>query len=75
LVSAAPERYERHHEDETHRETNPYRSRVWQRRGKHATVPAVGTNRRLTCFGSVATQGQGRVAVLCAEQTAACFRL
>jgi transposase len=48
---------------------------VWHRRGKQATVPAVGTNRRLTCFGSVETQGQGRVEVLCAEQTSACFRL
>jgi transposase len=74
-VAAAPERYELHHQDETHLETNPYLSRVWHRRGRQARVPAVGTNRRLTCFGSVETQGRGRVEVLCAEQTSACFRL
>ncbi len=73
MVAAAPERYELHHEDETHLETNPYLSRVWHRRGVQARVPAVGTNRRLTCFGSVETQGRGRVEVLCAEQTSACF--
>jgi len=73
-VAAAPERYELHHEDETHLETNPYLSRVWHRRGQQATIPAVGCNRRLTCFGSVETQGRGRVEVLCAEQTSACFR-
>jgi transposase len=73
-VAADPERYELHHEDETHLETNPYLSRVWHRRGKQATMPAVGTNRRLTCFGSVETLGRGRVEVLCAEQTTACFR-
>ena len=75
MVAAAPERYELHHEDETHLETNPHLCRVWHRRGRQATVPAVGTNRRLTCFGSVETQGRGRVEVLCAEQTSACFLL
>jgi transposase len=74
-VADAPGRYELHHEDETHLETNPYLSRVWHRRGQQATVPAVGTNRRLPCFGSVETRGRGRVEVLCAEQTSACFRL
>jgi transposase len=74
-VADAPERYELHHEDETHLETNPHLSRVWHRRGKQATIPAVGCNRRLTCFGSVETQGRGRVEVLCAEQTSACFHL
>jgi transposase len=36
-------------------------------------VPAVGTNRRLTCFGSVASNGEGRVEVLCAHQDSAAF--
>jgi transposase len=48
---------------------------MWHRRGTQARVPAVGTNRRLTCVGSVETQGRGRVEVLCAAQTSACFRL
>ena len=74
-MAAAPEQYELHHQDETQLETNPYLSQVWHRRGKQATVPAVGTNRRLTCFGSVETLGRGRVEVLCAEQTSACFRI
>jgi transposase len=34
----------------------------------------VGTNRRLTGFGSVESLGRGRVEVLCANQTSACFR-
>ncbi len=75
MVAAAPGRYELHHEDETHLETNPHLSRVWHRRGRQARVPAVGTNRRLTCFGSVETLGRGRVEVLCAGQTSACFLL
>jgi hypothetical protein len=74
-VAAEPEKYELHHQDETHLETNPHLTRVWHRRGAQAQVPAVGTNRRLTCFGSVEVFGRGRVAVLCAEQTSACFRL
>jgi len=73
MVAAAPERYELHHEDEAHLETNPYLSRVWHRRGRQARITAVGTNRRLTCFGSVETLGRGRVEVLCAGQTSACF--
>jgi transposase len=72
-VAAAPDQYELDHEDATHLETNPYRSRVWQRRGKQASVPAVGTNRRLSCFGSVETQGRGRVEVLWAGVTSTCF--
>jgi transposase len=64
-----------HHQDETHLETNPYLARVWHRRGQQPLVPAVGTNRRLTAFGSVEVFGRGRVEVLCAEQTAACFLL
>jgi transposase len=74
-VAAEPERYELHHEDETHVETNPYLSRVWHRRGVQPTVPAAGTNRRLTVFGSVEVLGRGRVEVLCAGQDSACFGL
>jgi hypothetical protein len=74
-VAAEPEKYELHHQDETHLETNPHLTRVWHRRGEQARVPAVGTNRRLTAFGSVEVFGRGRVEVLCAEQTSACFRL
>jgi len=74
-VVADPEKYEMHHQDETHLETNPYLSRVWHRRGQQPTVPAAGTNRRLTAFGSIEIFGRGRVEVLCAEQTSACFLL
>ena len=72
-MAAAPERYEFHHEEETHVETNPYLTRVWHRRGKQATVPAAGTNRRLTVFGSVEVFGRGRIEVVCAGQDSACF--
>ena len=51
-MRAAPERYELHYEDETHLETNPSLGRVWHRVGTQPTVPAAGTNRRLTVFGS-----------------------
>lgn len=36
-------------------------------------MPAAGTNRRLTCFGSVEAFGRGRVEVLCATQDSAAF--
>jgi transposase len=36
-------------------------------------VPAAGTNRRLTVFGSVDTLGRGRVEVVCASQDSASF--
>jgi len=62
-----------HHEDETHLETNPHLARVWHRRGKQATIPAAGSNRRLTTFGSVEVFGRGRVEVLGADQTSASF--
>jgi transposase len=68
-----PERYELHHEDETHVETNPYLTRVWHRRGEQPTLPAAGTNRRLTVFGSVEVFGRGRVEVVCAGQDSAWF--
>jgi transposase len=73
MVAAAPERYELHHEDETHLDTNPYLCRVWHRRGQQPTLPAAGTNRRLTAFGSVEIFGRGRVEVLCAQQDSAGF--
>lgn len=72
-MAAEPARYELHHQDETHLETNPYLSRVWHRRGQQPTLPAVGTNRRLTVFGSVEVFGRGRVEVLGASQTSADF--
>lgn len=72
-MAADPEHFEFHHEDETHVETNPYLGRVWHRRGQQPTVPAAGTNRRLTVFGSVEVFGRGRVEVLGAGQTSADF--
>src|SRR5216683_1767078 len=74
IVAAAPERYELHHQDETHVETNPYLTQVWHRRGEQPTVPAAGTNRRVTVFGSVEVFGRGRVEVVCAGQDSACFK-
>jgi hypothetical protein len=67
-VAADPERYELHHQDETHLETNPYLCRVWHRVGEQPTLPAAGTNRRVTVFGSVEALGRGRVEVVCAGQ-------
>lgn len=72
-MAAAPERYELHHQDETHVETNPYLCRVWHRRGTQPTVPAAGTNRRVTVFGSVEVFGRGRVEVIQARQDSAGF--
>ncbi len=72
-VAEAPERYELHYEDETHVETNPYLSKVWHRKGVQPTVPAAGTNRRITVFGSVEALGRGRVEVICAGQDSECF--
>jgi len=54
-------------------ETNPYLTRVWHRRGEQPTIPAAGTNRRLTVFGSTEVFGRGRVEVVCAGQDSACF--
>jgi transposase len=39
------------------------------------TLPAAGTSRRVTVFGSVEVLGRGRVEVLCAGQDSACFLL
>jgi hypothetical protein len=72
-VAAEPERYELHFQDETHIETNPYLCRVWHRRGEQPTVPAVGTNRRVTVFGSVEALGRGRVEVVGARQDSVGF--
>ena len=63
-MAAQPERYELHFEDETHLDTNPYLSRVWHRIGTQPTLPAAGTNRRLTVFGSVEARGRGRIELL-----------
>jgi hypothetical protein len=68
-VRAAPDRYELHFEDETHLETNPYLGRV----GQQPIVPAAGTNRRLTVFGSVEALGRGRVEGLGARADSAGF--
>ena len=72
-MAAEPDRYELQHQDATHLETNPYLGRVWHRNGRQPTVPAAGTNRRVTAFGSVAVFGRGRVEVVCAGQDSACF--
>jgi transposase len=72
-VAADPQRYEFHHQDETHLETNPYLCRVWHRRGQQPTVPAAGSNRRVTVFGSVEVLGRGRVEVVQARQDSAGF--
>ena len=55
-------------------ETNPYLSRVWHRRGEQPLVPAAGTNRLLTVFGSVEVFGRGRVEIVQARQDSAGFR-
>ncbi len=62
-----------HYQDETHLETNPYLCKVWRRVGEQPTLPAVGTNRRVTVFGSVEALGRGRVEVVCEGQNSACF--
>ena len=72
-MAAAPAAWELHHQDETHVETNPYLGRVWHRIGQQPTLPAAGTNRRLTVFGSKEVLGRGRVEVICAGQGSACF--
>ena len=72
-MAANPERYELHYEDETHLETNPYLGRVWHRVGQQPVLPAAGTNRRLTVFGSVEATGRGRVEVLTARADSAGF--
>lgn len=68
-----PQRYELHYQDETHLDTDPYLSRVWHRVGEQPTVPAAGTNRRLTVFGSVEALGRSRIEVLQVNQDSAAF--
>jgi hypothetical protein len=72
-VRAAPERYELHFQDETHLETNPHRCRTWHRRGHQPTVPGVGTNRRVTVYGSVDVLGRARVELVRAMHDSAGF--
>jgi transposase len=72
-VRAEPARYELHFQDETHLETNPYLCRTWHRRGRQATLPGVGTNRRVTVFGSVEALGRGRIEVVRTAQDSAGF--
>lgn len=72
-MAAEPERYELHHEDETHLETNPTLNRVYHRIGQQATLPAAGTNRRVTALGSTEVFGRSRVEVVRASQTSADF--
>jgi hypothetical protein len=72
-VRAQPERYALHYEDETHLDTNPYLSRLWHRVGEQPTLPAAGTNRRLTVFGSVEALGRSRIEVLQVRQDSAGF--
>ncbi len=62
-----------HYQDETHLETNPYLCKVWHRVGEQPKLPAAGTNRRVTVFGSVEAFGRGRVEVVCEGQNSACF--
>jgi hypothetical protein len=72
-VRRSPHRDELHFEDETHLETNPYLGRVWHRVGRQPVLPAAGTNRRLSVFGSVEAQGRGRVEVVQARADSAGF--
>lgn len=74
-MKAEPDRSEFHHEDETHLETNPTLNRVWHRVGVQPTIPAAGTNRRVTDFGSVEIFGRGRVKVVCGTQDSVAFPL
>ena len=72
-MRAEPERAELHFQDETHLETNPHLCRTWHRKGKQPTVPGVGTNRRVTVFGSVDVLRRARVELVRAAQDSAGF--
>ena len=72
-MRAAPERYELHFQDETHLETNPHRCRMWHRKGHQPTLPAAGTNRRVTVYGSVEALGRARVELVRAAGDTAGF--
>jgi hypothetical protein len=70
-VRAAPERYERHFQDETHLETTPHLCRTWHRKGQQPTRPAAGTTRRVTVCGSVDVLRRARVELVRAAQDSA----
>jgi transposase len=72
-VRAEPERYELHFQDETHLETNPYLARTWHRRGQQPTLPAAGSNRRVTVCGSVELLGRARIELVRAAGDSAGF--
>jgi transposase len=72
-VAHQPDQYELHYEDETHLETNPRLGGVWHRVGRQPVLPAAGTNRRVTVFGSVEALGRGRVEVVQARGDSAGF--
>jgi transposase len=72
-VRSEPERCELHFQDETHLETNPHLCRTWHRKGKQPTLPGVGTNRRVTVFGSVEALGRARLELVRAAQDTAGF--
>jgi hypothetical protein len=72
-VRAEPERYELHYQDEAHLETNPYLCRTWHRKGKQPTLPAAGSNRRVTVCGSVDVLRRARVELVRASQDSAGF--
>ena len=72
-MRAEPERYELHFQDETHLETNPYLCRTWHRTGQQPTLPGVGTNRRVTVFGSVDVLRRARVELVRAAQDSSGF--
>ena len=73
-VAADPERDALHDEDETQqRDYSVPGSRVWHRSGPQPTLPAAGTNRRVTICGRVEAMGRGRIEVLQARQDSAEF--
>ena len=72
-VRQDPEHYELPFQDETHLETNPYLCRTWHRKGQQPPLPGVGTNRRVTVFGSVEALGRGRIELVRAAQDTAGF--
>lgn len=68
-----PERYELPFQDETHLQTNPHRCRTWHRKGKQPKLPGVGTNRRVTVFGSVDSLHRARVELVRVAQDSVGF--
>jgi transposase len=72
---AKPEKDELHVQDETQLETTPHLCRTWHRKGQQPTLPAGGTNRRVTVCGSVDVLGRARVELVRATQdSAGCVR-